>query len=146
VAYPEDVFAMWTRDEYITFPNLPNDNIKVAIILKEKDESVADWEKIVSLSKQINFKNKHTREVVRVTCEYGLQMYHIFRSLFHLSAIKNRCSIETKKSYIKEYDDAWAALEILKAQYPNTCPSLYSKKEIRRTWPVVADKMVNEMR
>jgi hypothetical protein len=146
VAYPEDVFAMWTRDEYITFPNLPNDTIKVAIILKEKDESVADWEKIVSLSKQINFKNKHTREVVHVTCEYGLQMYHIFRSLFHLSAIKNKCSIEEKKSFIKEYDDAWAALEILKAQYPNTCPSLYSKKEIRRTWPVAADKMVNEMR
>lgn len=35
-AYPDDIFSMWVRDEYITFPVLPDDKDKVAQLLAEK--------------------------------------------------------------------------------------------------------------
>lgn len=146
-AYPDDVFSMWVRDEYITFPTLPKDGKKAAVIVAEKEEAAKMWDEIVELSKQIKFKDKSTGKVVLVTCEYGRQMYRIFNSLFQLSSIDAGYSTsENTEKYIGQYDEAWKSLEALKNQYPNECPSLFSKKKVRRTNPVVADDKVNEMR
>ena len=146
-AYPNDVFPMWVRDEYITFPSLPKDGKKAAIIVAEKEEAVNMWNEIVELSKQIKFKDKVTGRVVLVTCEYGRQMYRIFNALFQLSSIDAKfTSADNIEKYIKQYDEAWKILEALKIQYPNECPSLFSKTKVRRTNPMVADDKVNEMR
>lgn len=146
-AYPNDVFPMWVRDEYITFPALPKDAQKAAIIVAEKEEAVKMWEEIVTLSKQIKFKDKSTERVVVATCEYGRQMYRIFNALFQLSSIDAKyTSAESTPYYIGQYDDAWSKLTALQKDYPAECPSLFSKTTIRRTWPTVADDKVNQMR
>lgn len=145
-SFPDDVFSMWVRDEYITFPILPKDAEKVNILLAEKDTAVVCWERMVALAQQINVPDKHLDEVMKVSCQYGLQMYRIYRALFYLGAIKQELASEKKQKYIDEYDDAWKKLNTLQDEKTKTCPSLFSKTVIRRTWPDAADKIVNEMR
>jgi hypothetical protein len=144
--YPNDVFGMWIRDEYITFPELPKDKAKVNILLKEKDDAVKIWDQIATLSQKIKMKDAHKQEVIKVTCEYGRQMYRIFRSIFHLSAIKNGLSDEDKRIFLNEYDNAWGNLHNLLKVYPETCPSLYLKTIVRRTNPTSADSEIEKMR
>lgn len=147
VAYPNDVFSMWVRDEYITFPALPKDAKKAAVIVAEKVEAEKMWDEIVALSKQIKFKDKTTGRVALVTCEYGRQMYRIFNALFQLSSIDAGYSTaDNTKKYIDQYDNAWDVLQSLPKQYPAECPTLFSKDKILRTWPTAADAKVNEMR
>lgn len=146
-AYPKDVFPMWVRDEYITFPELPKDTKKAEVIVAEKDQAVRMWNEIAKLSKQIHYKDKSTRNVVIVSCEYGRQMYRIFDAIFHLSYIDAGYDRKGKAGkFITQYDNAWKILQKLSEQYPDECPSLFSKDKIRRTWPVAADVKINEMR
>lgn len=145
-AFPNDVFAMWVRDEYITFPALPKNKEKVLTLLAEKDTAVTYWERIVELSEQISIPDALLDETMKVTCRYGKQMYRIYRALFHLAAIRQGLTEEDKTVYLAEYDDAWRCLEQLADEKPAYCPSLYSKTLIRRTWSEVADKAVNGMR
>ena len=146
-AYPNEVFPMWVRDEYITFPALPKDAKKAAVIVAEKEEAANMWNEIVDLSKQIKFKDKSTGKVVQVTCEYGRQMYRIFNALFQLSSIDaGYSSKDNTDKFIGQYDEAWKTLEELKHKYPAECPSLFSKTKVRRTNPVVADDKVKQMR
>jgi hypothetical protein len=145
-AYSNDIMAMWVRDEYITFPELPKDKQKVAVMLAEKDEAVGLWNKMVDLSTRLKMADAHTAEVVRVTCEYGRQMYKIYRAVFHLSAIQKGLTDENKKTYIEEYDQAWKNLNTLLQTYPTTCPALYQKTIIPRTSPVAADGEIDKMR
>jgi len=147
VAYPADVFSMWVRDEYITFPALPKDARKAAVIVTEKEEAVRMWNEIVKLSKQIHFSDETTRNVVLVSCEYGRQMYRIFDAIFRLSYIDAGFDSNRKtKKFIAQYDNAWKILQQLPVKYPNECPTLFSKDKIRRTKPVAADAKINEMR
>lgn len=145
-AYPDDVMAIWVRDEYITFPDLPKEEGKVQVLLKEKDEAVDLWKQIVTLSKKISINDKQTKEAIQITSEYGLQMYKIYRSVFYLSAIKKNKIQSDKDIYINEYDKAWHSLNELAITHPTACPSLFSKTIIRRTWPKVADTSIQEMR
>jgi hypothetical protein len=145
-AYPNDVMAMWVRDEYITFPDLPKDKQKVSVLLAEKDKAVALWNQIARLSLKLKMNDAHRSEVVQVTCEYGRQMYKIFRAVFHLSAIQKGLSDDNKKIYLSEYDQAWKNLELLMQHHPTTCPTLFLKSIIRRTFPVAADGEIDKMR
>lgn len=98
------------------------------------------------MSEQISVPDAHVDETMKVTCRYGLEMYRIYRALFHLASIRQGFASEHKSSYLAEYDDAWNNLNLLLQEHPQTCPSLYSKTLIRRTWTEVADDVVNEMR
>jgi hypothetical protein len=144
--YPKDVNQLWVRDEYITFPDMPKNTTEVNTILHEKDEAVELWNKIVEVSRRINMKDPHRQELVKVTCEYGRQMYRIFRDVFYLSAIKKGLSDADKTKYIHEYDEAWKNLHQLMTDYPRTCPSLYLKTIVRRASPVTADSQIESMR
>lgn len=144
--YPSDVFGIWVRDEYITFPELPQDKNKVSVMLSEKNDAVKTWYKIVALSDKLNMPDKFKNESVKVTCRYGLQIYRIYRSLFYLAAIRQGLVQADKAVYIDEYDDAWSKLKELSETKPEYCPSLYSKKIIRRTRTHVADDIVDSMR
>lgn len=144
--YPNEVMSMWARDEYITFPDMPKDENKVSALLQEKDEAVELWTEIVALSNKLRIDDKYKQETIRVTSEYGLRMYKIFRSVFYLSAIKKEVSSADKMIYLAEYDEVWKSLEELMRVNPAFCPSLYSKTIMRRTYPEIADKAINEMR
>lgn len=145
-AYPDEIYRVWVRDEYITFPRLPQDKEKATVLLTEKDEAVEAWEKIVNLSLKLEMPDRFKEELVEVTCRYGLQIYRIYRSLFHLAAIKQGLIDGDKARYIAEYDDAWETLNELSTTKPEYCPSLYSKSIIRRVRGEVADEIVHSMR
>lgn len=144
--YPDEVFSMWVRDEYITFPKLPDDIEKAKIIIAEKDSAVKDWERISLLANQMVMSNSIDEEWVKVSCEYGRQMFRIFRAVFHLAGIRQLQLTDNKDIYIKEYDDAWAILHKLSQEHPSSCPSLFSRKIVRRTNPTPADDIISEMR
>lgn len=144
--FPDDIMSMWVRDEYITFPDLPSDRQKVSVMLEEKNKAVDLWNEIADLSKKIKMQNPYQTEVVKTTCEYGRQMFRIYRAVFHLSAIKKNLSQEDKHIYILEYDDAWRRLEELSFSEPTTCPSLFLKNKVRRTFPEDADSEITKMR
>ena len=146
VKYPNDIASMWTRDEYITFPVLPNDITKAASIIRDKDDAVNDWESIVKYANELKANNKFDDAYIKVSCEYGHQMFRIFRAIFHLAGIKQLNISDDKHKYLSEYDDAWSKLHLLKEKYPCSCPSLYSRTIVRRANPVVADDIINTMR
>ncbi|MDP4208989.1 MAG: DUF5703 domain-containing protein [Bacteroidota bacterium] len=136
----------WTRDQYIGWPVLPDNTQAVDDILREKDESVAMWQQIVKLSKEISFPDKATGNYTVVSSKYGLCLYRIYRSVFNLAAVEKgtRGKAELTK-WIDEYDKAWKDYEELKTSYPE-CSTLYSKEEVRRMKSESADKKVNKLR
>lgn len=144
--YPGDVYSMWVRDEYITFPTTPTDATKLNTILAERDEACQDWEQIAALAEQFSSGDAHLDEVVKVTCEYGRQMYRIFRDVTRLAGIAQRGIGGDKSTYISDYDEAWACLETLRAEHPDVCPTLYNREKVMRTSTDVAHKKINEMR
>jgi hypothetical protein len=146
VAYPNDVMSMWTRDEYISFPELPKDVNRAKVIISEKDDAVNDWNEIVKYSQKVKASSAIDEEYIKVSCEYGRQMFRIFRAVFHLAGIKQLNMDYNKQQYLQEYDDAWNSLKKLESAYPSSCPSLYSKRIVRRTNPNVADDVINTMR
>jgi hypothetical protein len=145
VAYPENVFNMWVRDEYITFPDMPSDKMKAAAILKERDEAVADWDSICVLAQQFNDSRSQLNEVIKVTCEYGKQMYRIFRSVCYLAAIHKKVYDAKARFYIDDYNDAWSELEKLASDYPETCPTLFTRDKTLRTSSTAADPMIKSL-
>jgi hypothetical protein len=152
LAYPTALYRIWTRDEYVSFPRIPQHADTIAVVLKEKDEAIKMWNEIVKLAKQIKFKDKTTTNFVVSSSLYGLEIHRIYRSIIYLAAIKagliNDSSI---KNYIAQYDNAWQNLYLLSDKYPDVCASLYSKSTCRRiteftTESEPADNMVNFMR
>ena len=130
--YPEAVDTWWTRDEYISFPKLPNGKDSVLVILAEKDTAIQIWKDIVQLAGKIKFADKATASYVKVSSEYGLHLYQIYRSLFYLSALKNGAIPANQKDHwLSVYKEAWKQYEALKLKYPD-CPTLYNKDEVRR--------------
>lgn len=143
--YPDKVFSMWVRDEYITFPSMPADKTITATILNERDEAVADWEKIAQIAQEFNSNDVALDEVVKVTCEYGSQMFRIFRSVGHVAAIHQQCAEGDMIPYFIEYFDAWKKLDALAADYPSSCPTLFNREKVLRTSSTVAHKMMMEL-
>ena len=138
-AYPSDIFNMWVRDEYITFPSMPSAE-HTATILDERDAALADWEQINALAQQFNSTDAHLNEVVKVTCNYGLQMFRIFRDVSYAAAFTQGRYSGDVKPMVNDYFEAWHQLEQLAAQYPNTCPTLYNRSTVKRTSSTVAHK------
>lgn len=137
---------MGIRDMYIPFPILPSDTAFAEKLISEQDEAVADFEQIASLAATLQMPDTLRQQWARVSCQYGLQMMRIFRSLHRLAGIRQLRLPYDKAKYIREYDDAWRELERLAETLPAVCPSLYSKTVIRRTDGESADEIVNNMR
>lgn len=137
---------MGIRDMYIPFPVLPANAGLADKLIREQDEAVEDFRQIANLSGKIQMPDTIRQSAVRVSCLYGLQMFRIFRSLYHLAGIRQLRLPYDKALYIREYDVAWKEVEMLARKYPAACPSLYSKMTVRRTESQVADSIVNEMR
>ena len=146
LAYPGDVHTLWTRDEYIGFPTLPEDKDKIKVILDEKEAAIGMWKEIVELADDIRFKNNKTSHFVQVTARYGLELYRIYRAVFYLSAIdKGLYDKAEQTKWIDEYDAAWVAYQDLAKNNPD-CPTLYSKDKVLRSWFKPADGEINRMR
>ncbi len=129
-----DIDGMWTRDEYIAVPPLPQDEAARQRFLEEKDQSVRMWTEIVALAKEIQFPDPTVKEYVVTSSEYGLDLYRIYRAGFQLAAMEpNLANPENKAKaadLIREYDHAWSDLRKLKQDHPS-CATLYTDKARR---------------
>jgi hypothetical protein len=126
--HPDEVMSMWTRDSYITFPDLPSDTAHTGDILRERDEAVDTWAKIVQQADAFHSPDTLLNEFVRVSCRYGYQQFRIFRAVTYLSAIKHlHIHSDALNHYLSEYNQSWQSLEDLYRNYPKTCSTLYSR-------------------
>lgn len=96
----------------------------------EKQEAVQIWEKIVSLSKQVNSANADDDAYIRVSSLYGLYLHRIIASGWQVMALGfegDKTGVYNKKALrksIKAYDQAWSAFNKLKQTEP-ACATLY---------------------
>ena len=142
--HPDDIYNMWVRDEYITFPTMP-EAAKTAVVLQERDEAVADWQDILQLSEQFSSSDEHLNEVVKVTCAYGYYMFRIFRDVSYAAAIHQSKATGNVKKYVEDYNTAWFQLEQLAQAHATTCPTLYNRTKVMRTSKTVADQMMKSL-
>jgi hypothetical protein len=145
VNFSESIDKLWTRDEYIGFPQLPKDG-KVKTILAEKDSAIVLWKEVLALSKEIKFKDKETQSYAAVSAEYAVHLYEIYRAVYNLSAIKDGLADATSKAkWLKVYDTEWAAFEKLKKDHPD-CATIYSRDKALRMPVLAADEIIKTMR
>lgn len=124
------IAPQWTRDQYIDRPPLPKDRAKWPKFLQEKDDSVKMWEEMDSLANAINFPDAPTGEFVRVSSRYGLLLYRIYQSGFHLEALGLEGDPAQIKRWISQYDSSWSQYRQLKNDHPS-CATLYVDKGFR---------------
>ena len=66
------------------------------------------WTQIVSLAKSIQFQDAATAEYVVTSCQYGLDVYRIYRDGFQLSALSQSNDKARLGQLIQDYDETWA--------------------------------------
>jgi hypothetical protein len=129
----------WNRDEY--FANITSDLKRVvsagktAAFLAEKAEATAQYREIESLSRQIKLPDARNAEFVRVSSTYGRIKAEIIEQmcraiLFNLEKPANSSATDSRvAAAIASYDKLWAEWRKLKADYPNSCPTLYTDRD-----------------
>ncbi len=119
----------WTRDEYIQIPAFAPDTSATARhrILAWRDQSVGLWREIVALADEIQFPDARTAEHVRVSSRYGLHLYRVYQSLWHLAALTPEGDRAQIARWLAEYDSAWADFRALPAA-SELVASLYQEK------------------
>ncbi|AWI08143.1 hypothetical protein [Ereboglobus luteus] len=124
-----DVDPWWSRDEYFGKPGLGTfDEAAVARTLAEKDESVAMWQEIAALARQIKLPGEDDRRHLVASSEYGLRLHRIIRALFQLSAADTRNAPPGElRRFLSDYDRAWDSYKALPREHPS-CATLYQKR------------------
>lgn len=139
----------WSRDEYITFPSIPEEKDKIALILKDQDEAVALWRQTVAVAESLKMEDEENRKYIVVSCKYGLCLYRIYRAVVNLAAIGPHGNEEEIGSWIDEWDNAWSAWRVLKERNPS-CADIYQERIARRYMehenPVAAGVIIDGLR
>jgi len=139
-----DMDPWWTRDMGIGFPKVNKDPLKQARNLKQKDESIQRWQKIVTLAESIDWPDSTTKEFAVSSSYYGMYLYEIYRSLVYLSDAESKKDVGDILKWIQVYDKTWEHYRALPKTYKNVS-SLYTanyKTHIRDN----ADNHVNRLR
>jgi hypothetical protein len=133
LSYYGKINLTWARDDFMAAPDLKFfvTNNLVKKVLAEKAESVADWKKIESLSREINFPDEKTKEFVKVSATYGRIKYTIIQQAWTI-LLYGEIGDESKNydykkisEAIAEYDKLWAEWRTLKEKFPNSCATIY---------------------
>lgn len=132
------VSPWWTRDEYIGIPNISR--CDTPTLLQEKDESVADWERIVILADQIRWTDNVTGHFAKVSCRYGLLLHQIYRAIFNLTALGENDNPVAQRHWINVYQTTWKEFENLSKD--PACSTLYNRTKLRHVSGSSADEMV----
>jgi hypothetical protein len=122
-----EITPWWTRDQFMGRPPLPGNPADWPAFLQEKDEALQMWRQIVDLGDGIQFSDPATREYVRTSCRYGLDVYRIYNDGFHLAALGDHGDKGRIQGLIADYDQTWAEYRRLKEEHPS-CGTLYTDK------------------
>ncbi|GAF01950.1 hypothetical protein JCM21142_1573 [Saccharicrinis fermentans DSM 9555 = JCM 21142] len=139
-----DMDTWWTRDQGISWPKTPQNEIAQMRNLKQKDESVAMWKKIVKLAKSIHWENEESRQHAIGSALYGLELYEIYRTLVYMSYAEATGNDKAVVKWIKAYDKAWANYKKLPSRY-DSLATLYTQN-FKRHIAQNAHEKVNELR
>ena len=93
--------------------------------LRQKDESIQMWERIVELSESIRWPDAETRAFAVGSAHYGLRLYRIYRALCYLHFAEMKDDQAAMQQWIEAYDRAWEAYRQLE-QMP-AMSSLYTQ-------------------
>jgi hypothetical protein len=130
----DPVNRIWARDDTMAAPEL-GDFVKDGLVpeaLAEKSESVAMWQKIEQLARQIHFADKQTQDFVETSATYGQIKFAIFEEAWTVllcgqtgAATKNYDCDKIQKA-IAAYDQLWKEWHALKDSRPS-CATLYTE-------------------
>jgi hypothetical protein len=95
----------WLRDEYIGIPDLPD--MTDDSLLREKDESIMCWEKIVKLTQEIRWPDAEIEEFAITSAKYGLYLFKIIKCVFQLTLAEQRQDLNLVSKYLNEYNNDW---------------------------------------
>jgi hypothetical protein len=121
-----DMNPWWTRDAGIGWPAFRK-NADLKRNLRDKDESVAKWEEIVKLARQINWPSAKLKREAVSSSLYGLHLYRIYRAVVYLDYANRNGDADGIRRWLKEYDNAWADYDALPGKYPEVLATLYGK-------------------
>lgn len=121
----------WSRDQYFTFPTLPNTTAAIQSVLTSQDESVARWEQIVQLADGLTVPNAMHQETLVSSARYGLILAQMMRAVVNMTALTSSGDGWLNKYWLARYDEAKAAYVTLAARYPNTIATFYVEPALR---------------
>ncbi len=138
-----DLFRWWTRDAGLNWPSF-NKSGNPERAVAQKEESLVMWREIISIAKEIEWADNHTRRHVIGSCYYGLHLYEIYRAVVTMRYAVDNEEWARVDELIKDYDTAWEKYNALPAQYPEIA-TLY-QKDYKRHIKNPADDMVEKLR
>jgi hypothetical protein len=123
----------WARDDVMSVPNLRGfvDKGLAPAALAEKAEAVAQWKRIESLARQIQFRDAATQEFVETSAAYGRIKYALFEQAWTILLLGEQARQAGALDQagmgraIAAYDQLWKEWRELKTAHPS-CATLYS--------------------
>lgn len=147
----------WTRDEFFC----ARSNIRcidemfkegvVDKVLAEKAESVAIWERIEAISKQMDLKDKELQEAIEVSSSYGRIKYSLIEQMWILmiedARIRKGAQPDKKliSDAIARYDELWSEWRNLK-ESSKYCATIYTELAFRNQYEGSIKELVTKMR
>ena len=122
-----EITPWWTRDQYMGRPPLPENASSLPAFLQEKDEAVQMWKQMLSIAGSIRFPDPAVQDYVKISCQYGLDVYQIYSDGFHLAALGLQADKGQLRALIGDYDQTWARFTKLKQEHAS-CATLYGDK------------------
>lgn len=151
-----DNSVWWTRDHYFSVSSNKGvvDQIlakgKVDEVLAEKQESVALWQQIVAISKQINVPDTATQAAIEVSCVYGRIKYALIEQmwrmmLYHAQGKPDKnYDLNQLRNALEKYDKLWEEWRQL-AKEPS-CATIYTDMAFRNKVEGSIGELAEEIR
>lgn len=147
----------WTRDEFFSVSynrNIIKDIISrnvVDKVLAEKQESVAIWDQIEAISKQLQVDDETLLEAIRVSSTYGRIKYQIIELLW-IMMIEDEYIRQGKSAdrvfiakLLKRYDELWQEWRTLEKEN-RYCATIYTELAFRNKEEGSGKELVERLR
>ena len=147
----------WTRDEFFSVSynrNIIKDIISrnvVDKVLAEKQESVAIWNQIEAISKQLQVDDETLLEAIRVSSTYGRIKYQIIELLW-IMMIEDEYIRQGKSAdrvfiakLLKRYDELWQEWRTLEKEN-RYCATIYTELAFRNKEEGSGKELVERLR
>ncbi len=122
----------WNRDEY--FADLTKELGRVArsdkadAFLREKADATEMWLEIEAISRELTVPDARTTAFIRVSSTYGRIKAAIIEQMCRALIFSQQAQPDAARvaEAIRAYDALWAEWRQLRADHPDTCPTLYT--------------------
>jgi len=135
----------WSRDDGLNRPELPSDPAARKRIADQQRAAVKIWEQIVLLAKEIHFPDPATADFVKVSAQYGLNLYCVYQAYIDLNLAGLKADPAELKRLLVVYDKAWRDYRELAETHAN-CPTLYQEHGARFGLGDSLEKVLAEFR